>query len=294
MAAGATTGSAGTIYTFGADTFGAPTSLNSMNPSSSSSVTNVQTPVGDGNTGFNGGLVAYNNLLYAIGNDNNNFATLYSMGTNGGTVTSVSFDFNTSGPATGYIFQNGLAAVSGTFYAIGAGSSSENLFQIGSGTATDIASLNTFGGTYAGLAWDPTLAKFYGIISNASVTDTGDLLVSVTLSGAVTEIANLTTLDSSQIGTHLGGLADAGGGILYDIYTNPATQTGQLEQINLNGTTSATTLYDTGIPLAQNAGIATILPATSTPEPGPGFEVGAALLLLGGILRRFPLGRRNP
>ena len=49
------------LYTFGGDftspgAFGVPDSLNSMN-ASAASVTNVETPVGNGSIGFNGGLV---------------------------------------------------------------------------------------------------------------------------------------------------------------------------------------------------------------------------------------------
>jgi len=104
------------LYTFGGDFFspgatGAPDSLNRMDPASGASVTNVQTPVGDGNTGFNGGMVAIGNLLYAIGNDNSGVATLYSMHTNGLGLTAVSAAFNNTGGAAGVGFQNGLAAV---------------------------------------------------------------------------------------------------------------------------------------------------------------------------------------
>jgi hypothetical protein len=269
------------IWTFGGDFSpsgnGAPDSLNAMSPASSASVTNVQTPVGDGNTGFNGGLVALNNLLYTIGNDSNGVATLYSLQATGTGLTPVSSGFNNTGDAAGVIFQNGLAAVSGSFYAIGQGATTEDLYRIGAGAATHIAALNTFGGTFAGLAWDPNLNSFYAIIAN---TVSGDLLVQVTLGGSVSTVANLTTLDGAEIGTHLGGLADAGAGILYDIYTDPATFTGQLEQINLNGAPTATTLYDTQIPLAQNAGVALI------PEPAPGMEIGAGLVLLSLMLRR--------
>jgi hypothetical protein len=74
--------------------------------------------------------------------------------------------------------------------------------------------------------------------------------------GSVSVVANLTQLDAAPTGTHLGGLADASSGILYDIYTNPATFTGELERIDVNGSASVSTLYDSQIPLAQNAGIA--------------------------------------
>jgi hypothetical protein len=81
-------------------------------------------------------------------------------------------------------------------------------------------------------------------------------------------------------------LADAGGGILYDIYTNPATYTGQLEQIDANAGPSAATLYDTGVPLAQNAGVAVVLPATSVPEPSTAFGLGGGLILLPFLRRK--------
>ncbi len=288
---GTASASAVQIYTFGGDftslnANGAPDSLNFMDPASAASVAAVLTPVGDGSIGFNGGLVSYSNLLYAIGNDSNGVATLYSMQTNGQGLTAVSSAFNNTGSAAGIVFQNGLAETGGTFYAIGAGPSSEGLYQIQSGTATQVASLNTFNGTYAGLAWDSSLDGFYGIIAGASGAQNGDLLVSFGLTGAVTVVANLNSLDSSQAGTHLGGIADAGGGILYAIYTNPSTFTGELEQINLNGSPSASALYDSGIPLAQNAGMGIIMPATGAPEPSAAFGLGGALVLL-------PLLRRN-
>src|SRR5262245_1217872 len=89
------------LYTFGGDFrpgvgTGAPISLYSMNPASPASVTNVLDPVGDGNTGFNGGLVGVGTLLYGIGNDSNNLATLYSMQTNGTGLTAISSNFNTT------------------------------------------------------------------------------------------------------------------------------------------------------------------------------------------------------
>src|SRR6516162_4108143 len=84
VAAIAGTASGSTLYTFGADGFGAPTSLNKMDPVSAASVTNVQTPVGDGSVGFNGGLVFNGGgLLYGIGNDSGGNATLYSFSLSG-------------------------------------------------------------------------------------------------------------------------------------------------------------------------------------------------------------------
>ena len=106
-------------------------------------------------------------------------------------------------------------------------------------------------------------------------------------------VASLTDLDGSQIGTHLGGLADAGGGILYDIYTDPSSFTGQLELINVNGSPHTSTLYDTQIPLAQNAGIATFPSSSGVPEPATGVEAGGALLVLGAIVRRSALRKRQ-
>jgi hypothetical protein len=292
-------GNAGTLlYTFGGDFIspgatGAPTSLNLMDPASAASVTDVQTPVGNGNAGFNGGLVAANNLLYAVGNDSSDFATLYSFQTNGLGLSSVSSNFNTAGDATGFVFQNGLTAVGNTFYAIGGDSSGEALFQIGGGSATQIGFLSTFTGTYAGLEWDAAQSQFYAIIAGATSTDfNGDFLVRFTLGGPVQIVANLTNLDGAPVGTHLGGLYDAGGGILYDIYTNPATFTGELEQINLNGSPSVATLYDTQIPLAQNAGIAAI---STVPEPTTAAMgiAGLVMLSLSRVLRRAANGRRN-
>jgi hypothetical protein len=291
LAGCAATGNAGTLYTFGADFIslggsGAPDILNSMDPASAASVAAGLPPVGGGDLGFNGGLVAFGSLLYGIGNDSNGFATLYSMGTDGQNLTAVGSAFNTSGDATGIAFQNGLAAVGSAFYAIG---EDESLYEIGSGSANLIQPLNTFGGTYAGLAWDPALQVFYAVVANGTDQgNTGDFLVQFALSGSVSIVADLTSLGGTQAGTHFGGLADAGGGILYDIYTNPATFTGVLEQINLNGSPSATTLYDTNIPLAQNAGLATF-----TPEPASGAVVGAALILLCGVVRRFGSGKRQ-
>src|SRR5581483_7247453 len=136
-------------------------------PASGASVTNVQTPVGDGSIGFNGGLVAANNMLYAIGNDSTGLASIYSFLTNGGGLAVLSSGFNSSGDAAGYVFQNGLAETGGIFYGIGAGPSGEALFQIGGGSATYLASLNTFGGTYAGMAYDPSLGGFYAVIANS-------------------------------------------------------------------------------------------------------------------------------
>lgn len=276
LAAVTQTASGTTLYTIGADDFGAPTSLNSMDPGSAASVTIVQTPVGDGSIGFNGGLVFNNGLLYAIGNDSSGDAALYSLSTGGQGLTDISGDFNNTGEASGYGFQNGLAVDGSTFYAIGAGASGEALFQIGNGSATLVRALATLGGTYAGLVYDPALGEFYGLIANGSGDFNGDYLVSFGLTGGTTIVANLTTLDSAEVGSHLDGLADAGGGILYDIYMDPNTNTGQLEQIDLNGPPSTTTLYDTQIPLSVNAGIALDAP---TPEPATGPTLGAGLLL---------------
>lgn len=290
------------VYTFGGDfvspgSGGAPTSLNRMDPASAASVTPVQTPVGDGSTGFNGGLVAANNLLYGIGNDSNGVATLYSFQTSGLGLTAVSSGFNNSGDAAGVVFQNGLAAAGNTFYAIGAGPSSEALYQIGAGSATQISVLPTLGGTYAGLAWDAALGDFYAIIAGASSGDfNGDYLVQFAPGGSVSIVANLTQLDGAPTGTHLGGLADAGSGILYDIYTNPATFTGELEQIDVSGAPSVSTLYDSQIPLAQNAGIAipNDISISSAPEPAASMEIGTGLVILGWTLRRAAMrGKRG-
>lgn len=289
LAACAATGNAGLLYTFG-DNFG-PFALSSMNPASAASVTTVNPQVGDGNSGFNGGLVAANGLLYAIGNDSNNVATLYSMNTAGLDVSPVSSDFNNTGAAAGVIFSNGLAAAGSNFYAIGQGATTENLYLIGAGSATDIQTLNTMNGNYAGLAWDAALNEFYAILENVNLGDFhGDYLVKFQLGGAVHLVANLTALDGAGAGTHLGGLADTGAGILFDIYTNTNSinNTGLLEEIDLNGLPAVSTLYDTGIPLAQNAGIAFI------PEPAPPLEIGAGLLLLCCAFRRRGIGGRRP
>jgi hypothetical protein len=75
--------------------------------------------VGDGNTSFKGGLVFVNTLLYGIGNDHSLFATLYSFDLNGSNVTAVNSDFNTTGTANNFTFQNGLVFDGTNFYAIG-------------------------------------------------------------------------------------------------------------------------------------------------------------------------------
>lgn len=286
----AATGQAGPLlYTVGGDftspgAIGVPDSLNSMDPASAASVTNVRTPVGNGSIGFNGGLVFANSLLYGVGSDSSGFATLFSFQTNGLGLTPVSPDFNSSGGAAGIVFQNGLTAAGSTFYAIGAGANGEALYQIGAGSATFIEGLPTLGGTYAGLAWDPVSGAFYAVIAGANGSDfNGDFLVRFGFGGPFNIVANLTALDGAPVGTHLSGLADGGGGILYDIYTNPATLTGQLERITVGGSTSVSTLYDTQIPLAQNAGVAIVQP---TPEPAAGVEIGAGLLLVSWILNR--------
>lgn len=291
FAACAATGNAGVLlYTFGGNfvdqnvTPGTPDTLNNMNPSAGPAAT-VLTTVGDGSTAFNGGLVGVNNLLYAIGNQSlTNVATLYSMDNTGLNVTPVSTDFNTSGDGAGVVFMNGLAAIGNTFYAIGQGATTEDLYQIGAGSATDISTpdvnhTNALNGTYAGLAWDPGLNEFYAIIANANFGDfKGDYLVKFTLGGSGSIVARLS--NGANTDTHLGGLLDYGGGILYDIYTNINNGDGMLEEIDLNGTPSVTTLYDTGIPLAQNAGIAMV------PEPASSFEIGAGMVLLGCLFRR--------
>lgn len=266
---------ASNLYTFGADGFGAPTSLNGMDPSSPASVTNIVTPLGDGNTGFNGGVVYLAGIFYAVGNDSSGDASIYSFNEYGQNLTLVSSDFNGAGAASGFGFYNGLAGIGSTLYAIGQGPTGEALFQIGNGTATEVRALTTLNGTYAGLAYDPSLGQFYGLIANASGDFSGDYIVRFGLTGGTSIVAHLTTLDGAEAGTHLGGLADDGNGILYDIYTNINDGNGELEEVNVNGTPTATTLYDTGIPLAQNAGLA------ATPEPALG---GAALMVCALVL----------
>jgi hypothetical protein len=285
-------GNAGNLlYTFGLNTsISEMDSLSSMDPASVASVTNVQPQLGDGNTAFNGGLVAVSHLLYGIGNDGGLLATLYSFDTNGQNLSTVSSQFNNTGGAANYTFLNGLTAVGSTFYAVGTSTTdgSEALFQIGNGTATLNRSLPTpaNSGAYAGIAWDPMLNMFYGIVVNAGNVDNpaADYLVHFGLgpSGGYGVTANLTKLDGAEVNAHLGGLADAGGGILYDIFTDPISQNGQLEQITVSGPGTAT-VYDTGVPLAQNAGIAIV---SSVPEPASAFMIGAGLILLAGIVRR--------
>ncbi len=290
------------LYTFGGDfvspgATGVPDSLNSMDPASAASVTNVQTPVGNGNTGFNGGLVSANGLLYGIGNDSNGFATLYSMHTDGTGLTAVVPDFNTSGPSTGVIFQNGLAQQAGSFfYAIGQNATGEGLYLInpGGGTSEQFA-LPTFGGTYTGLAWDSGLAAYVAIIAGATPPglSAGDYLVHFGSTGSgFGVLADLNNFfPAPPVGTHLGGLADAGGGTFFDIWTNPATFTGELDQITVGpsfGFTTVVNLYDTGIPLAQNAGVAAInsSPTTPTPEPVSALGIGTGLIFVGCLLKR--------
>lgn len=284
-------GNAGSLlYTFGPNASNpfVPDSLSSLDPASLASVSNVQPQLGDGSTGFNGGIVAVGQLLYAIGNDNGLLATLYSFDTNGQNLNTISSQFNNTGDAANYTFMNGLAAIGNTFYAVGAGGGGEALFQIGNGTATLNRTLPTpaNSGTYAGIAWDPALNIFYGIVVNAGNVDNppADYLVQFGLgpSGGFSVTANLTQLDGAEVNTHLDGVADAGGGVLYDIFTDPISQNGQLEQISVSGPGTAT-LYDTGIPLAQNAGIAIV---SGVPEPASAFMIGAGLILLGGIVRR--------
>ena len=290
MLAGARIAAAGPIlYTFGADGSSIPASLSSMDPTSPASVANLVASLGADNIGFNGGVVYTGGLLYAVGNDSGGNATIYSFNTLGQNLTATSSDFNTTGDASGYVFQNGLAAIGSSLYAIGAGPSDEDLFEIGNGSATLISALNTYNGTYAGLAYDQSTGEFYGVIANAaSGSNTGDLLVEFGLSGNVSVVANLTSLDGADPNTHLGGLADAGGGILYAIYTNTGDGNGELEQILLNGSPQTTALYDTNIPLAQNAGVA-ITPASTSSVPEP--TLGAAVLLACGFM--FRMSRRR-
>lgn len=284
--ASAATGNAGSLlYTFG-DNFGPPFTLSSVDTASASSVNTVNPQVGDGNSGFSG-LVYANNLLYTIGNDNGGNATLYSLQLDGLGLSPVLSDFN-SGALNNVGFHNGLAAVGSTFYAIGAGNT-EDLYQINGGIISDEGALSTLGGTYAGLAWDSSLGEFYAVIANATGDFAGDWLVKFRAAGGpISLVAKLTVLDGQEPDVHLGGLADAGGGILYDIYTDPASGTGILEQIDLNGTPSVSALYDTGIPLVQNSGIATI------PEPASSIEFAAGMLLVCCVFRRARIGNRRP
>jgi hypothetical protein len=280
---------AATLFTFNADTrpivgTGAPTSLNSMDPSSAATVNNVQTPVGSGDIGFNGGLVGVGGLLYGIGNDNLGNASLFSMGLDGLNLLNVNSDFNVGGGADSVGFQNGLTAVGGVFYAIGvAGDGTESLFQLGTGgTTTALRTLNTFGGTYAGLTYDPDTGLFMGIIVNATNSDfRGDLLVQFGAATGLAVRARLNALDGSTIGTHLGGLVYAGNNTVYDIFTDTTSFTGQLESLDVTGVVSASVLYDTGLPLVENHGIA----IANTPEPGTGALV-TVLAICGVLVRR--------
>jgi hypothetical protein len=283
----ATANAGGILYTFGGSAgFGAPQAdLNSMNPPSSASVTDVNGLVGDGNTSFNGGLVFVNTLLYGIGNQGGTlFSTLYSFDLSGNHVTALNSDFNTTGAANNFLFQNGLASDGTNFYAIGVSTidGSEDLFQIGkNGGSTLLRTLPTSNGTYAGLTWDATLGQFYGLLIGATGADAGDSIVQFGLSTGWAQTVELTHLDGAEIGSHLDGLADTGAGILYDIYMNPITNTGRLEEINLRGSSPVvTTLYDTGIQGAQTAGIAI------TPEPASVIGMGIGLCVLGSMLKR--------
>lgn len=266
------------LYSFGGDVrpivgTGAPTSLNSMNPNSAASVTNVQNPVGDGSIGFNGGLVSVGGTLFAIGNDSNGVASIYSFGLDGQGLTPVSSDFNVGGDGNANVFQNGLTAVGSSFYATGvAGDGTESLFQIGNGSAALVRTLNTFGGTYSGLSYDQDTGSFLAIIVNSG---SGDLLVQFQSSGSVGVVANLTDLDGALIGTHLGGLVYVGGNTAYDLNTDPNMLTGQLEQISLGNSVSTQFLYDTGVPLMENHGLAAV---SEVPEPC------TMVLIVGGLV----------
>jgi hypothetical protein len=281
--------SAGTsLFTFNADTrpvvgTGAPTSLNVMDPASAASVTNVQTPVGTGDTGFNGGLFGLNGLLYGIGNDSFGQATVYSMDVNGLNLLPVSTNFNVGGGADANVFQNGLTNIGSTFYAIGvAGDGTESLFQVGNGSAAALRTLNTFGGTYAGLTYDFDTGLFLGIIVNATNSDFhGDLLVQFGGASGLGVRARLNTLDGSTIATHLGGLVYAGNNTVYDIFTDTNSFTGQLEQLDVTGVVSASVLYDTGLPLAEDHGIALV----NSPEPATGM-LFSVLVICGALARR--------
>ncbi|HKE27751.1 MAG TPA: PEP-CTERM sorting domain-containing protein [Bryobacteraceae bacterium] len=280
----ATANAGNILFTFGGSGLGGPqANLNSMNPPSAATVTDVNPLVGDGNTSFDGGLVFANNLLYGIGNDGGLFSTLYSFDLNGNNVTAVSTDFNTTGQAQSFIFQNGLASDGTNFYAIGVSTltGAEDLFQIGDGNATLLRSLPTFGGTYAGMAWDAALAQFYALLVNGTGDQAGDRVVHFGLSTGWASNVELTHLDGAQVGSHLDGLADTGTGILYDIYMNQNTNTGQLEEIDLRSTPTVTTLYDTAIQGSQTAGIAIV-----TPEPATTIAIGAGLCVLASMLKR--------
>jgi hypothetical protein len=269
------------LYTVGADVNGAPVSLIGMDAANSPSVATIVTPLGDGSIGFNGGLVGVGSLLYGIGNDSGNLATLYSFTPAGGSLTALNSDFNTSGAATGFVFQNGLAAIGGTLYGIGfdsVGSSGEALFTIGGGSASLVSSLSDLGGSYSALAYAADQTMLYGIVVNGVNNEVqGDYLVSMNPNGSnFTVVANLSTLDGSATGTHTGGLLYTGGGSFFDVFTDPNSGNGQLETIGLNGQ-SATLVYDTGAPLLINHGLAEV---TSTPEPSGFALMGVALALL--------------
>jgi hypothetical protein len=78
------------------------------------------------------------------------------------------------------------------------------------------------------MTWDAALGQFYALLVNGTGDQAGDRVVHFGLSTGWASTVELTHLDGALVGSHLDGLADTGAGLLYDIYMNPITNTGQL------------------------------------------------------------------
>jgi hypothetical protein len=275
---GSIPGLGGTLFSFGPETVSGnfyPTRLTTFDDSGPGSVATVK-DVGTGSIFFNGGL-AYgvnDNLLYAIGNDTNNAATLYTLDTAGNNLTTV------HSLTAGVLWLSGLTldTADSKFYAIGAdpNTGSPSLYTVGAGGAALVGSIDNGFGPYSGLAYDRDTNLLYAI-SNMGPDD-----VLYDFTNAAGSLTSLFSLGGGTAFSHLGGLAYGGGGLFYTIQSTGGGAEANLRSIDLN-MASATTLYDMNVAGYQNHGLALV---PSVPEPAMPVLVGGGLALFGVLLGR--------
>ena len=264
------------FYSFGPETTSSnsyPIRYTTFDESGPASVTTVK-DIGTGSIFFNGGLVyrSSNNLFYAIGNDSNNAATLYSLDNLGNNLNAI------HSLTAGVLWLSGLTfdTMDSTLYAIGAdpNTGSPSLYQVGAGGATLVGSIDNGLGPYSGLAYDWDKDRLYAISNVGS----DDFLYSFT--NGATSVTSLFSLGAGTGFSDLGGLAYAGGDVFYTIRSTGNAAEANLIRINL-GAGSTTTLYDMGVAGFVNHGL-----ASSVPEPATLLLIGGGLALIGLLARR--------
>src|SRR5260370_3240536 len=250
------------LFGIGADNGGLPRAYYSISIAASTAA--VITDLGNGSTGFNGGMVSRpsDGLFYVIGNDNVPAGTLSTLSPVG-TLNTVGL---TDGLPAGFIGGLTLDTDNGFLYGIDTDSSgNSSLVKISASTGQATFPGNSLGTNFTGVTFDPNNHLFYAIATDLSGAST---LYDFSLGAAPSQVGRI-----GGLGFGVGGLTfDSAGNLLYAVGTQNNFGS-QLDRIDLSG--NLTPLFSLPDGLTE-AAVFNAPPGVPEPPTGPLLPSGSA------------------